>query len=75
MRVREILDQKTPHAVYSVSWNETVASAAVQMTEKSVGALAVLNRSRLVGIISERDIMTKVHFAPRYSQLRSSRGK
>lgn len=60
MRVREILNQKTPHSVYCVSSNETVVSAAMQMTEKNVGALAVLNRSKLVGIISERDIMTKV---------------
>lgn len=60
MRVREILNQKTPHAVYSVSLNETVASAAVQMADRNVGALAVLNRSQLVGIISERDVLTKV---------------
>lgn len=60
MQIREILDHKTPHAVYNVSVNETVHSAARQMTEKKVGALAVLNKNSLVGVVSERDVLTKV---------------
>jgi len=39
---------------------QTVRSAAGLMTEKSIGAVAVLDSGTLVGMFSERDLMTRV---------------
>jgi CBS domain-containing protein len=46
--------------LYSVSPGTTVLEAARYMAERRVGAVAVLEADTLVGIISERDLMTKV---------------
>ena len=40
--------------------DQTVREAARYMTERRVGAVAVLDGTRLVGILSERDIMGRV---------------
>jgi len=59
MQVQELLEHKNP--VCSISLAESVYAAARMMTEEDVGLLAVLGREqRLVGVISERDIVTKV---------------
>jgi CBS domain-containing protein len=39
---------------------QSVREAARYMTERRVGAVCVLDGSRLVGVISERDIMSRV---------------
>jgi CBS domain-containing protein len=46
--------------VYSVQTGQTVFDVARSMSEKHVGAVAVLENDRLVGIFSERDLMTRV---------------
>jgi CBS domain-containing protein len=46
--------------LYSVSPDVTVLEAARYMAERRIGAVSVLDNGRLVGIISERDLMTKV---------------
>lgn len=46
--------------VWSVSPAATVLEAIMQMAEKRVGALLVMNEGQLVGIISERDYTRKV---------------
>jgi CBS domain-containing protein len=47
--------------LYSLTENKTVADAAQFMAEKNVGALPVVDdHSRLVGIFSERDVITRV---------------
>ena len=46
--------------VWSVSPAATVLEAIMQMAEKRVGALLVINEGQLVGIISERDYTRKV---------------
>ena len=46
--------------VYHVSVDQTVREVARYMTERRVGAVAVLDGDRLKGILSERDIMTRV---------------
>jgi CBS domain-containing protein len=46
--------------VYSIQKNLSVHEAALYMTSKHVGAVPVLDGTRLVGIFSERDVITRV---------------
>src|SRR5262245_4463764 len=46
--------------VYHIGAERTVREASHYMTERRVGAVAVLEESRLAGILSERDIMGRV---------------
>ncbi len=56
-RLRSVLRSRR---VISVSPTASVHDAAVTMTQGSVGAIPVLDGERLVGIFSERDLMTRV---------------
>ena len=47
-------------AVYSVSPGTSVVEAAKYMSERNVGAVTVIEEKKLVGIISERDLMKRV---------------
>lgn len=61
MQVKELLDQKMGHhAVCSILRDEPVYDAAKRMTDRDVGILAVMHQNKLVGVISERDILNKV---------------
>lgn len=51
-----VKDRETFH----VDAEQTVLEAARYMLEKNVGAVAVLRKTELVGIFSERDIMGRV---------------
>jgi len=55
-----VLLARKDSAVWSISPNATVFEAIELMAEKNVGALPVVDNSRLVGIISERDYMRKI---------------
>jgi CBS domain-containing protein len=46
--------------IYVLRDDLSVREAARYMTERRVGAVAVLSGTRLVGILSERDIMSRV---------------
>lgn len=46
--------------VYHVRVEHTVREAARYMSERRVGAVAVLDGDRLSGVLSERDIMSRV---------------
>ena len=46
--------------VYFVRVDRTVRDVARYMTERRVGAVAVLDGDRLAGVLSERDIMSRV---------------
>ena len=46
--------------VFAVQQDATVFEAATYMAEKNVGAIAVLNNTRLAGIFSERDVITRI---------------
>ena len=46
--------------IYHVGADSSVRDVARYMTERRVGAVAVLEGSRLVGILSERDVMGRV---------------
>lgn len=51
--------------LYFLSPAQTVADAAHYMSERNVGAVCVLEGDRLVGILSERDMMKRVIAAHR----------
>jgi Predicted signal-transduction protein containing cAMP-binding and CBS domains len=57
--VRNILDAKG-RDVWRIAPDESVLDAIRMMSEKSVGALLVMEGARLAGIISERDYARKV---------------
>jgi len=46
--------------VYFVRVDRTVRDVARYMTERRVGAVAVIDGNRLAGVLSERDIMSRV---------------
>jgi CBS domain-containing protein len=52
--VRRILDQKG-HQVWFVHPDDTMYDAIKMMADKNVGALVVLDGSKMVGIVTERD--------------------
>ncbi len=56
----EIYELVKDRRTHSITADASVLEAARAMTEKRVGALPVLENGQLVGIISERDIMTRV---------------
>jgi CBS domain-containing protein len=62
-----LLARKKP-AVWSISPDATVFEAIQLMAEKNIGALPVIDNSRLVGIISERDYARKVILKGRFSK-------
>jgi CBS domain-containing protein len=53
--VRHILDQKG-HQVWSVHPGDTVYDAIKMIADKNVGALVVLDGSKMVGIVTERGL-------------------
>jgi CBS domain-containing protein len=57
--VRQLLNKKGAHVV-SVSPETSVYDAIKMMAEHEIGALVVLEKGRLVGIVSERDYARKV---------------
>jgi CBS domain-containing protein len=52
--------KKNRHDLHVVQHDQTVIEAIHFMVENNVGAVPVLHRGELVGIFSERDLMTKV---------------
>lgn len=57
--VRQLLDQKG-RQVWSIPPDATVYDALRLLAERDIGALLVIQREALVGIISERDYARKV---------------
>jgi CBS domain-containing protein len=62
--VRQVLALKR-REVFAVAPDDTVFAALETMAAKDVGALVVLDRGRLVGILSERDCARRVELAGR----------
>jgi CBS domain-containing protein len=60
MRTVAQLLQSKGHQTYSVTPQDSVLQAIKDMASRHVGALLVMDQTRLVGIISERDYARKV---------------
>ncbi|MFW5841080.1 MAG: cyclic nucleotide-binding/CBS domain-containing protein, partial [Planctomycetota bacterium] len=59
IRVRQVIENRT--AVTTALPDDSVATAALRMTEQRIGSLLIADADgKLVGIVSERDLMTKV---------------
>jgi CBS domain-containing protein len=59
MRIKKLLDS-IGHDVNTVSPGATVYDALALMAEKEIGALVVLEKKKMVGILSERDYARKI---------------
>jgi CBS domain-containing protein len=64
--VNQILDQKG-RTVFTIGPDASVYDAIAMMADKHVGALPVLERDKLIGLISERDYARKVFLQGRSS--------
>ena len=58
--VRDLLQSKKSHDVWSVTPDTLVYRALQLLNEKGIGALLVMEKGELVGIVSERDYARKV---------------
>jgi CBS domain-containing protein len=66
-RVKDILEVKG-HDIWSIEPSASVYDAMKLMADKEVGALMVIERTKLVGLISERDYARKVILEGRSSR-------
>lgn len=66
--IRQVLDEKG-HEVWSITPDALVYDAVALMAEKRIGALLVIERDRVVGLVSERDYARKVILKGRTSKL------
>lgn len=57
--VKQMLEEKG-HQVWTISPDSTVYEALKIMAEKEIGALIVVEKDQVVGVISERDYARKV---------------
>ena len=60
MKVADLLKAKG-QTVVTVGPNETVLEAMKQLLEKKIGSLIVCEQEKILGIISERDILKEVY--------------
>jgi CBS domain-containing protein len=56
-------------AVYSVAGGDTVAEAVREMSFHNVGSVVVMEDGRLTGLLTERDVLTRVVAAGRQPDL------
>jgi CBS domain-containing protein len=56
-RIHDLISKRK---LYSIDADQTVLEATQLMTDHRIGALPVLRDGELAGIISERDVMTRV---------------
>ena len=60
MRIADVLQDKG-NEVATVAPSATVAELIAALAEHNVGALPVVDGDRLVGIVSERDVVRRLH--------------
>ncbi|MEA2417489.1 MAG: hypothetical protein QOI58_4146 [Thermoanaerobaculia bacterium] len=58
--MRQIGEIIEGHPLFHVSSTSTVRDAVRTMSDRNVGAIAVLDSGKLVGIFSERDVLTRI---------------
>ena len=66
--VAEILKSKPENLVHTIGPDATVFEAVSLMAVKNIGALLVVDRGQVVGIVSERDYARKVALMARSSR-------
>lgn len=66
--LQQLLTIKEQQAVISISPLQTVYDALVMMAEHRIGALAVIDNKKLVGIFSERDYARELELKGRHSK-------
>ena len=64
----QILESKPVQTVHTIGPTATVYEAVRLMADKNVGALVVVERGKVVGIVSERDYARKVALMARSSK-------
>lgn len=55
--------------VYSVAGRDTVADAVREMSHRNVGSVVVMENGKLIGLLTERDVLTRVVAAGRQPDL------
>jgi CBS domain-containing protein len=58
--MRQIGEIIEGHSLFHVPSTSTVRDAARTMSDRNIGAIAVLDSGKLVGIFSERDVLTRI---------------
>lgn len=58
--MRQIAELIEGRPLFHAAPTENVREVARQMTDRNIGAVAVLDEGKLVGVFSERDLMTRV---------------
>lgn len=66
--LQQVLDEKKHHELISIAPNRPVFDALVILAEYKIGALAVMEGEKLVGIFSERDYAREVILQGRSSK-------
>jgi len=67
--MRQLAELIENRPLVHVAMTDNVGDVARRMREKNVGAVAVLDGGKLVGIFSERDVVTRVVAENRYAAM------
>ena len=60
MNTAEDIVRDKPQEIVSISWDQTVHQACLEMVERRIGAILVKKDGKFVGIWTERDLLLKM---------------